>query len=312
LNRIALIMFYILPSEVMKNKQFFSLWEKKGFHVLAVHFYSPIPEVRSLPTNLWTQNSELIGLDLNESGQIELLSAFSKFKNDYGHFQVEKPVNNAHAPYIYFTENGMFPSVDGEILYCMIRYFKPKRILEIGSGNSTLVSAQAILKNKQEDPSYECELTAVEPYPTDFLEKGFPGFSTLIKKSVQEIPISVFKLLQEQDILFIDSSHVLKIGSDVQYLYLEILPRLKKGVIVHCHDIFLPAEYPKEWIIEERRFWNEQYLLQAFLTFNESFQVLWAGQFMHIKHPDLLEKFFKTYNRRTKSSPGSFWIRRTK
>lgn len=194
----------------------------------------------------------------------------------------------------------------------MIRYYKPKRVIEVGSGNSTLLSAQAILKNKQEDPSYDCQLMAVEPYPTDYLTEGFPGFSNLISKKVQETSLSDFESLEAGDILFIDSSHVLKIGSDVQYLYLELIPRLKKGVIVHCHDIFLPAEYPKEWVTEEHRFWSEQYLLQAFLAFNESFQILWAGQFMHLHHPELLENSFSSYNRMSKNSPGSLWLQKIK
>jgi len=133
----------------------------------------------------------------------------------------------------------------------------------------------------------------------------------LIPKKVQDIPLSEFKKLSENDILFIDSSHVLKIGSDVQYLYLEVLPRLNKGVIVHAHDIFLPAEYPKEWVLKNYIFWNEQYLLQAFLAFNNSFEVLWAGSYMHLRHPDKLEEAFSSY-KRDKIWPSSFWIRKIK
>lgn len=118
-----------------------------------------------------------------------------------------------------------------------------------------------------------------------------------------------FQKLKENDILFIDSSHVLKTGSDVQYEYLEILPRLNKGVLVHFHDIFLPAEYPQKWILEDHKFWNEQYLLQAFLAFNDSFEILWAGSYMHLNHPDKLEQFFKSYNK-NKRWPGSFWVRK--
>lgn len=204
---------------------------------------------------------------------------------------------------------GGFESVDGEVLYCMIRHFKPKKIFEIGSGNSTYLFAQAILKNKEEHNDYECELVAIEPYPNNILKTGFAGLSKLIPKKVQDISLSEFKKLTENDILFIDSSHVLKIGSDVQYEYLEILPRLKKGVLVHLHDIFLPAEYPKEWVLKDYRFWTEQYLLQAFLAFNDSFEVIWAGSYMHLKHPDKLEVAFSSY-RRNERWPGSFWIRK--
>lgn len=190
----------------------------------------------------------------------------------------------------------------------MIRYFKPTRVIEVGSGYSTFLSARAILKNKAEY-GINAELIAIDPYPKDILRKWFPGLSKLIVEEVQNVDLSEFKKLKENDILFIDSSHVLKIGSDVQYEYLEILPRINKGVIVHAHDIFLPLEYPKEWVLRLRRFWNEQYLLQSFLAFNSAFEVLLAGSYMHLKHPEKLDKAFGSYNRKT-VLPGSFWIRK--
>ena len=131
----------------------------------------------------------------------------------------------------------------------------------------------------------------------------------MISSKVQEIPLSEFSKLKKNDILFIDSSHVLKIGSDVQYEYLEIFPRLNKGVIVHIHDILLPAEYRKEWVLKDFRFWNEQYLLQAFLAFNNNFEILWGGSYMHLKHPDKLEVTFSSY-KRDENWPGSFWMKK--
>ena len=190
----------------------------------------------------------------------------------------------------------------------MIRHFKPKKIIEIGSGYSTLLSAKAILKNEAEGD--KCYLKAIEPYPNEIIKKGFPGLGKLIIDEAQNIPLSEFKELKENDIIFIDSSHVLKLGSDVKYEYLEILPSLEKGVIAHVHDIFLPKEYPREWVFSKHRFWNEQYLLQAFLTFNTNFEILWASQYMHLKNPEKLEMAFNSY-KREKTSPGSFWIRKT-
>lgn len=280
-----------------------------GFHITRNHFYSPIPDTRTLKDELWTKYSELVGIDINEKYQLELLSVFSKFKTEYDGL----PLNYSPGlkPYDYYIKNGAFESVDGEILYCMIRYFKPRKIIEIGSGYSTRLSALAILKNEEEDKNYRGELIAIEPYPNEILKSGFPGLSQLIAGRVQDIPLTEFMQLGENDILFIDSTHVLKIGSDVQYEYLEILPRLNKGVIIQIHDIFLPAEYPKKWVLEEYRFWNEPYLLQAFLAFNHSFQVLWAGSFMHLKHPDKLESAFNSYNR-NEVWPGSFWMKKIK
>jgi len=289
-------------------KKTFLFWQRLGFHITPNHFYEPIPDTRTLKDDLWSKHSELVGININEKKQLELLSLFaSKFKNEYEAF----PKSKTYTPYEYYVNNGAFESVDGETLYCMIRHFKPRKIFEIGSGNSTYLSAQAVLKNREEDDSYECELVAIEPYPNEILKAGFPGLSKLIPTKVQDIPLSEFKKLTENDILFIDSSHVLKIGSDVQYEYLEILSRLNKGVIVHVHDIFLPAEYLKEWVLKDYIFWNEQYLLQAFLVFNDSFEVLWAGSYMHLKHPDKLETAFSSY-KRDKRWPGSFWMRKIK
>jgi len=289
-------------------KKSFPFWQKLGFHVTPNHYYQPIPDTRTLKDDLWQKQSELAGIDINEEGQINLLFQFSsEFKEEYESL----PRNKTSIPYQYYINNGAFGSVSGEILYCMIRHFKPTRIFEIGSGNSTYLSAQAILKNKEKDNSYDCELVAIEPYPNNILRAGFPGLSRLITKKAQDIPLSEFNKLIENDILFIDSSHVLKIGSDVQYEYLEILPRLNKGVIIHLHDIFLPAEYPEEWVLRDFKFWNEQYLLQAFLAFNDSFKVLWAGNYMHLKHPDKLELAFSSY-KGEKTWSGSFWIRKIK
>jgi len=290
-------------------KKTFHIWDNLGFHAIPIHFYEPTPDLKNLDKDLWNKKNELIGIDINEEGQLNLLEIFgTKYKNEYDNF----PKKRTGIPYQYYTHNTSFSSINGEILYCMIRHFKPKKILEIGSGNSTLVSAQAILKNRQEN--FEGELVAIEPYPRKILKDGFPGLSKLIRKNLQEVPLSEFESLQENDILFIDSSHMLKIGSDVQYEYLEILPRLNKGVIVHIHDIFLPAEYPKDWIMNQHYFWNEQYLLQSFMAFNNSFEVLWASNYMHLNHPEKLVSISDSYKdyskKRNWTGPSSFWIRK--
>lgn len=288
-------------------KNLFPLWQRLGFHITRNHFYQPIPDTRTLPAKFWQRHSDLAGIDMNEKKQLQLLADFVKrFKPEYSSIPLSR--NDTTQPHDYFINNGAFESVDGEVLYCMIRHFRPKKIFEIGSGFSTRLSAMAGLKNGQDgDP---CQLKAFEPYPKRFLRKGFPGLSELIQQRIQDVPLSEFDRLEANDILFIDSSHVLKIGSDVQYLYLEVLPRLKNGVVVHIHDIFMPAEYPRSWIFRDYHFWTEQYLLQAFLMFNRAFEVLWAGNFMNLNHPDLLESAFPTYIR-GKRSLGSFWMRKT-
>jgi len=288
-------------------KKCFKIWQSLGFHITRNHFYNPIPDTRTLKDELWTKNSELVSVDMNDNKQFELLSIFaSKYKSEYEKF----PQNKTNLPYEYYISNPFFGSVDAVILYCAVRYFKPKKVFEVGSGISTYLSAKAIRKNKEEN-MHDCELTAIDPYPNDTVRAGFPGLSKLIRKGVREIPLSEFTELKENDILFIDSSHVSKIGSDVQYEFLEILPRLNKGVIVHFHDIFLPAEYSKKWVLGEHIFWNEQYLLQAFLAFNDTFEILWAGNYMHLKYPTKMGETFNMYKTDQRWSL-SFWLRKTK
>jgi len=286
----------------------FPFFERAGLHLTLNHYYEPVPDTRKLTDALWARESELAGVNLNVPAQLALLRDFADaYKVEYDAFPVDRP----SAPHRYFLKNSGFPSVDAEILYGMIRRFKPRRILEVGSGHSTYLAAQAALKNQDENPAARCDLTAVEPYPNAVLKAGFPGLSRLIQKKAEDVPLAEFTALGDRDILFIDSSHVLKIGNDVQYEYLEVLPRLAKGVLVHVHDIHFPSEYPKDLVLESRRFWTEQYLLQAFLAFNDSFEVLWAGTYMHLKHPDALAAAFASYDRRGRW-PGSFWMRRVK
>lgn len=297
----------------MKNPIFspriFSLGQRLGLNITRNTFESPIPYLKELDDDLWSRRSELIGINPNEKTQLGLLSSFvSTYRDEYEQFPLEKtPVLHE-----YYVNNSAYESVDGEILYCMIRRFKPHRLIEIGSGFSTRLIVQSILKNREENDQYECHFTAIDPFPRGIVRQGFPDFSSsqLICKKVERVPLSEFSTLSENDILFIDTSHVLKTGGDVAYEYLEILPRLNKGVVIHIHDIFLPAEYPKAWLFGSDKFFNEQYLLQAFLAFNDSFEVLWAGSYMHQNHPDILEKAFSSY-KRAERRPGSFWIRKT-
>lgn len=293
----------ILPK--VATERFFDFWEKKGYHITPIHFYEPIPDTRTLKNELWSSKSELVGIDMRQQEQLELLSqTFSKYKNEFNY-----PANKTAIPHEYYLENNFFPSIDAEVLHAMIRHFKPKRIIEVGSGFSTYLASKACLLNTGEN-GLKVEYCIIDPFPNDTIKKGVPGVSTLIQKPVEQVGMDLFLQLDENDILFIDSSHVIRIGGDVNYEFLEIIPRMKKGVIIHIHDIFLPYEYPKDFIFENHRFWSEQYLLQAFLAFNCSFEVLWAGYFMHQNFPAECRAVFPSYNKG--KGPGSFWIRKKK
>jgi hypothetical protein len=201
--------------------------------------------------------------------------------------------------------------MDALVAYCMVRQFQPGLIIEIGSGFSSLLLAQAAARNGSSN------LTCIEPFPREVVQKGFPGLQSLIEKKVQDIDLEFFSQLESGDFLFIDSSHTVKIGGDVNYLFLEVLPRLKPGVIVHIHDIFLPVEYRRDWVMGEFRFWSEQYLLQAFLTFNSEFEVLMANRYLAHKYLKDLKAAFPSLEKLTAISKnsagwggGSFWMRR--
>jgi Methyltransferase domain len=276
-----------------QRRELFLNWEREGFHVTPVHFYEPIPDTQALPETLWSQPSELVGIDMNQSTQLDLLqNHFPRFRDEYKNFPAE--LSPAHRT--------PFRGTDVLVAYCMVRHFKPRRIIEVGSGFSSLVLAQAAAKNKNSS------LICIDPFPGEPLRKGsIPALQSLIETKIQDLDVEFFSQLESGDILFIDSSHTVKIGGDVNYLFLEVLPRLNPGVIVHVHDVFLPFEYRPDWVLNELRFWTEQYLLQAFLTFNSQFEVLLANYYLSRYHKEHLRTAFPDLPRWI---GGSFWMRR--
>lgn len=302
------LVYLIFPSKVACNLKYFQLWERKGFHITPATFSWPIPDSRKLSADIWAKHSKLCGVNMHEEKQLKLLSTFREnYGREYDKFRTTPDLGR---PWQYYLrENAGQGTVDAEIIHCMIRHYKPKRIFEIGAGDSTKISANACLMN-MELCGQNTELVAFEPYPSEFLLGEFPGFTSLERMSCQDVNLDTFEKLGENDVLFIDSSHVLKIGSDVQYLFLEVVPRLRKGVVVHVHDIFFPKEYPEKWIMEWHSCPNEQYLLQSFLCFNCAFEILWSGSYMHCMYPLELKKAFKSYDP-LKTVPGGFWMRKT-
>jgi len=283
----------------------FGAWEAAGLHVTKNHFLSPIPDMGALPADVFTRRSELPGIDMRDAEQ---LATLRRLGETYGP-EISALPRAQRAEGGFFLDNGAFSGPDAQMYYGLVRLLKPKRIVEIGGGWSTLCASLALEANDREGSSGE--IVSYEPYPYDFLVQASKRDARirLEQTVIQEVPLAAFTELAEGDVLFIDSSHVLKIGSDVQYEFLEVLPRVRSGVVVHVHDIFLPYEYPKQWVADEHRFWNEQYLLQAFLMFNAAFEVLLAGSYLHASYPDELSNVFSSYDRVT-SLPGSFWMRR--
>lgn len=277
-----------------ERRELFLNWERHGFHVTPVHFYEPVPDTQSLPETLWSQPSELVGIDMSDSVQLDLLrNHFSKFRGEYETISAEPPPGRLWP----------FHGTDVLVAYCMVRHFQPRRIIEVGSGFSSVVLGQAAARNKSSS------LTCIDPFPHELVRKSnsIPALRSLIETKVQDVDVEFFSQLESGDILFIDSSHTVKIGGDVNYLFLEVLPRLKAGVIVHVHDIFFPFAYRRDWTLEEFRFWTEQYLLQAFLIFNPEFEVLMANSYLNHYYPPDLKAAFPHLSRWI---GGSFWMRR--
>lgn len=291
--------------------------QRLGITVTPNHFYWPVPDIHDLESRAWAADSVPVGFDLCLDRQVKLAGQLAARYGQEWSFP-----ERAAGPTEYHYNNGLFETVDAEMAYCFVRDFKPSRIIEVGGGFSTRILAAAVQANRVRD-DVEGELITIEPFPSPGLQR----ITNLIPSRIQEVDLEMFLSLQDGDILFLDSSHVVSVGSDVVREYLEILPRLQPGVIVHVHDIFLPSDYPRDAVLSNFCFWSEQYLLQAFLAFNPRFEVLWASSAMQHYHPDvLLENFPRwdhSYREMRKSVrqylptrdhdrvwPSSFWIRR--
>ena len=303
-----LLLFFVYPSAwllksirqigVQKFPQCKQAFIRIGIFPIQDHYYEPQFNYQTLGKYL-SQDRILPGLDWNIASQLERLNSFT-----YAHELSEIPTKKGNKLDFYLG-NGSFESGDAEYWYQLIRSVKPKRIIEVGSGNSTLMAIKAIQSNRKEDTDYECQHICIEPYEMTWLEDT--GVS-VVRQCVENIDVAFFKSLEENDILFIDSSHIIRPQGDVLFEYLELLPTLNEGVIVHLHDIFSPKNYPSQWLKEQVRFWNEQYLLEAFLSHNEHWKIIGSLNYLHHNHHEALKVAapFLTPER----EPGSFYIQK--
>lgn len=278
-----------------------------GVMVSPIHYYYPVPDFKRLvEKRVFEKKSNLNGIDFNEEGQIKFLNLIASNYQHECDYLSAKPNKETD----FYSENGSFSFACASFLHCIIRQFKPKRIIEVGVGNSSKIINRALSMNILD--GCQTEYIAIDPYPANYVN-NLSTVSALYSRPVEDIDISVFSSLEANDILFIDSSHQVKIGNDVLFLYLEVLPILKPGVIVHIHDISLPYEYPKAYFLNEqfRVCWNEQYLLQAFLIHNSRYKVLLAGANIMANYHENFKKSFSHYDPdRHIASSGSFWIQR--
>jgi len=244
------------------------------------HYYSPVAnvdELRQRQDQIWAPKL-LPGIDMNEDGQKELLAYLMNRETEFDIPMKNEPLKR------YSGDSLSYPYVDGIVLQAMIERYRPANVFEVGSGSSS-----GCMLDVSEKIGLRTTFTFIEPEPQWCLAKVLrkedynkTGIK-IIEKKVQDVPASEFKRLQSNDILFIDSSHVSKPGSDVNYLLTQVLPILNSGVIIHFHDIYYPFEYTKEYLLELKLLWNEVYSVHNFLLFNSSFRIRFFSDYMRLK-----------------------------
>jgi len=275
-----------------------ALMAAKTFPILS-HYHEPAFEFSYLQKPL-SQARDLPGLDLRVPEQLKLLAEL-RYGSELGDVPLRKRAENE-----FYLKNGFFEGGEADLWYSLIRRFKPARIFEIGSGFSTLAAIRAIAANRREDPAYRCRHVCIEPFEKPWLD----GLDIeLIRQRVETMDPAFFEALSENDFLFVDSSHVIRPQGDVLFEFQQILPRLKKGVIAHFHDIYTPMDYPERWIVDEVKIWNEQYLLEVFLAGNrDGWNVLLASFFLFKTHPAEFQAACPLLS--PECEPGSMYIRK--
>lgn len=277
---------------------------------LPVPFHSPVPDLADLERRkVWDCRTDLVGIDFRPDAQTALLG---KLGQEFGS-ECDWPPNPTSDCYQFYTENASFSYGCAASTHCILRHFKPRHVVEIGSGNSSLVISAALFLNAADTTAKDAEYTIVDPYPRPIIKEGLPKLRRLVNERVELLDVDFFDRLGENDVLFIDSSHAVRIGGDVNYLILDVLPRLAPGVIVHFHDIALPYEYPKVYATNPhfRMFWTEAYLLQAFLCLNSQFEVLLAMSYLMTERKEAFGSAFPPYDpAKYLLGSGRFWIRR--
>ena len=273
--------------------------KRSGLYPLRNHYYQPLFDDTQLakPLNI---PRNLPGIDFNIDNQINLLEKLNYSKEL---IDLKLSENKTNILEFSFCNNGNFGRGEAEYLYQLIRYFKPTNIYEIGSGFSTKIANKALRKNIKETGQNSNHI-CIEPFEMPWLE----DLGVVVKRNLlQDIDLNIFNNLKKNDFLFIDSSHIIRPQGDVLLEYLEIIPKLNPGVIIHVHDIFTPRDYLESWIKEDVYFWNEQYLLEALLTDTNKYKIIASLNYLHHFYFDKLKKvcpYLKKHN-----EPGSFYFK---
>lgn len=269
------------------RRAFVKAARRVGVHVVPATFYSPIPDLDSVDPGLWDRPDEMPGVAFDLDRQLAYLD---EVVGDLGKFT---------APRGYVPDNPTFPPIDARILDSVMRATRPSRVVELGSGVSTLIISSALPKGAQH--------RVVDPFPSALLAdcENHPQVAVI---STADAPLEWFTTLGPGDVLFADTTHTVKVGGDVARLILDVLPRLAPGVVVHVHDIFRPYPYPRFFYEDFGFYWQEQELLQAHLAENPRWDILCAAYALWRLRPEPMRRRFP--DARPDRAPGSFWMRR--
>lgn len=278
---------------------------------LPVNYYSPVPDLEDLKQrNVWERPSKLAGINWDIDKQAAFLTELGQ---QFGH-ECNWPAASTGSPDQFYTENGCFCFGCAAGTHCILRHYKPRRVIEIGSGNSSRVIDAALALNEKDSAAPgACEYIIIDPYPSPVVKNGLPRVTQLIEQRVELLDPDFFLQLKENDVLFIDSGHTVRIGGDVNYLILDVLPSLAPGVVIHFHDIPMPYDYSSVYFTNPgfRVFWTESYLLQAFLSCNNQFEILFSmNSLMRERKDDFIAAFPHYDPGKHLTNSGSFWIRR--
>lgn len=282
---------------------FFNHAQSKGLHILPVHYYTPIPDTRALENNQTPLYAHHI--EYNATAALAVLREHTQI---YGSKFEEIRRRRDDGTVRYIPDNSAYHPGEAETLYSIVRSTQPKRIIEIGCGISTLLISEALADAKHDDSTHACQYTCVEPFRPQYLQDPPPEVTEFRDQPVQKLSPDDVRELEAGDILFIDSTHVICTQSDVLHEVLTLLPSLKPGVLVHVHDIFLPYDYPQEWMHGTRFYWAEQYLLYAYLIANSGIEVFLPMHLLARQHHDEMVRLFPGIET-AKMPPSAMWLR---
>jgi predicted O-methyltransferase YrrM len=282
--------------------------DARGFYLLRKHYFLPIPSAEERRSRLASEESELVGLDLDADRALAFLAEV--VEPTLAEFRESFPLHGPTPSDGFYLVNGTFMAVDAHVLWGIVRSLRPRRIIEIGTGASTRIAAEALTRNVSEGA--DGVLLSIDPFPPPYAPALASEHVRLLAEPVQDVSLETFASLGDGDVLFIDSTHVLRQAGDVHFEYCEVLPRLAPGVLVHFHDISLPRPYPQVYM-DDDLFWNEQYLLQAVLAHNPRYEIVWPGNYVELRRAAELAAIFPELSAMREafpySEPASFWIR---